>query len=564
MNHKIWRYNKVLLIHACLLFSLHSFAQCPPNIGFETGTFEHWECSVGSISGSDGTIQLDPPSGPVTGRHTINQNLPTAPRDFYGGFPTTCPNGSGYSIQLGNKLTGRQAERVSYTFTIPADDDNYSIIYNYAVVFQNPEHLAWEQPQFTANVFDVSSGGYIGCSSFTYTASSNLPGFSMSSNGDKVFFKPWTPVTIKLSGYAGRTIRLEFTTNDCTKGGHFGYAYVDVNQNCSSPISGNTHCFNDSAQILTGPYGFAGYRWFNGNDLRSVLDTSQTLNIKPLPAEGTVFAVEITPYPGQGCTDTVYTKIVYSSEVIELKTPSTEIVSCISSPINLTSSFITAGSSPGLDLTYYSEPSMTNYVAAPSSITVGGVYYIKAVNAIGCTVMKPVTLRVATFPNFTVGPPPPVRRPNVLDLATGISGNKTGVVFTYWKDSLATKSISNPKAIDRTGRYFVKATIEGGCFKIFGMDVLIDEALIEPPNAFTPNGDGVHDEWEIPLLASLYLDCTVDIYNRLGQQVFHSVGYAKPWNGKYKGQDQPVATYYYIIKARSDLAPVSGSVTIVR
>jgi gliding motility-associated-like protein len=59
-------------------------------------------------------------------------------------------------------------------------------------------------------------------------------------------------------------------------------------------------------------------------------------------------------------------------------------------------------------------------------------------------------------------------------------------------------------------------------------------------------------------------DCTVDIYNRLGQQVFHSVGYAKPWDGKYNGLDQPVATYYYVIKARSDLAPVSGSVTIVR
>jgi gliding motility-associated-like protein len=563
MNQRIWRYSKVLLIHACLLFSLSCFAQCPPNIGFETGNFDHWECSVGVISGVDGTIQLDPTS-PSLGRHTIIQNSATAPKDVFGGFPTSCPNGSGYSIQLGNRSTGRQAERVSYTFTIPANDDNYSIIYNYAVVFQNPEHASWEQPQFTANVYDVTSGGYIGCSSFSYTASSNLPGFEQAAGGDKVFYKPWTPVTIKLSGYAGRTIRLEFTTNDCTKGGHFGYAYVDVNQNCSSPISGNTHCFNDTAQILTGPYGFAGYRWFNGNNLSKVLDTTQSLNIKPLPAQGTEFAVEITPYLGQGCTDTVYTKIVYSSEIIELKTPTGEIVSCISTPIDLTSSLITTGSSPGLDLSYYTEPTMANYLATPNSIIVGGTYYIKAVNSIGCTVMKPVSLRIADFPDFKVTTPPTVRRPGLLDLNTGVTGDKKGVVFTYWKDSLATKSVSNPKAIDRTGRYFVKATIEGGCFKIFGMDVVIAEALIEPPNAFTPNGDGVHDEWEIPMLTSIYLDCTVEIYNRLGQQVYHSVGYTKPWNGKYKGLDQPVATYYYIIKPRSDLAPVSGSVTIVR
>ncbi|MEO8172848.1 MAG: hypothetical protein ABI581_07185, partial [Sediminibacterium sp.] len=493
----MWRYCKLVLIHACILFSIDGFSQCPPNIGFETGTFEHWECSIGVISGADGSISLDP-SAPTYSRHTIIPNTIPVGYDPYGGFPTSCSNGSGYSIQLGNKSTGRQAERASYTFTIPADDDNYSIIYNYAVVFQNPEHLAWEQPQFTANVFDVASGGYIGCSSFTYTASSNLPGFSLSNNGDKVYYKPWTPVTIKLSGYAGRTIRLEFTTNDCTKGGHFGYAYVDVNQNCSSPISGNTHCFNDSAQILTGPYGFAGYRWFSGNDFSKVIDTSLTISLKPLPAEGTLFAVEITPYPGQGCIDTVYTSIVYSSEVIELKTPASTIVSCISNPVDLTSGLLTRGSSPGLDLTYFTEPTLTNYVTSPGTITVGGTYYIKAINAIGCTVMKPVSIKVVGYPNFKVGQPPPVRRPNVLDLNSGISGDQAGVVFTYWKDSLATKPIDKPKAIERSGRYFVKATIEGGCFQIFGIDVLIDEALILPPNAFTPNGDGVHDEWEIP------------------------------------------------------------------
>jgi hypothetical protein len=268
MNQRIWRYSKVLLIHACVLFSVNSFAQCPPNIGFEAGSFEHWECSIGFVSGVDGSIQLDP-SAPTFGRHTIIQNLATAPKGSLWWISYQLSQRQRLFDTVGKQSTGRQAERVSYTFTIPANDDNYSIIYNYAVVFQNPEHASWEQPQFTANVFDVSSGGYIGCSSFTYTASSNLPGISLSNLGDKVFYKPWTPVTIKLSGYAGRTIRLEFTTNDCTKGGHFGYAYVDVNQNCSSPISGNTHCFNDSAQILTGPYGFAGYRWFNGSDLKT-------------------------------------------------------------------------------------------------------------------------------------------------------------------------------------------------------------------------------------------------------------------------------------------------------
>ncbi|MES2332416.1 MAG: gliding motility-associated C-terminal domain-containing protein [Bacteroidota bacterium] len=563
MNQRTWRYCKVLLIHTCILFSVNSFAQCPENIGFEAGTFFNWECGLGLISSTDGAITMDP-SSPTSGRHTLIKNSLPLTMDPYGKFPTTCPNGSNYSVQLGNNQTGKGAERISYTFTIPANDNNYSIIYNYAVVFQNPGHLDWEQPKFTANVFDVTTGGYIGCSSFAYTASSNLPGFSLSTNGDKVYYKPWTPVTIKLSGYAGRTIRLEFTTNDCSKGGHFGYAYLDVNQNCSSPISGSTHCFNDTAQLLTAPYGFASYRWFNGNDLSKELQTGLTYDIKPLPAAGTVFAVEITPFPDQGCTDTVYTTIVYSSEVIDLKTPTSEVVSCVTNPIDLTSRNLTAGSSPGLDLSYFTDPQLSNYLVGPTTVTTGGTYYIKAINAIGCTVMKPVTLRVVNFPDFKIGPPPLVRRPNVLDLASMELGNVAGITFSYWKDSLATKPLANPHSVDRTGRYFILATIEGGCSQMFPVNVNIDEAIISPPNAFTPNADGVNDEWQIPLLASLYLDCTVDIYNRLGQPVFHSVGYAKPWDGKYKGIDQPVGTYYYVIKPRIDIPPVGGSVTIVR
>ncbi|MFX4906820.1 hypothetical protein ABTB94_20830, partial [Acinetobacter baumannii] len=84
-----------------------------------------------------------------------------------------CPNGSDYSIKLGNEQTGAQAERVSYEFTIPANQNIFSIIYNYAVVFQNPNHQNFEQPKFTANVYDVTEGKYVDCPSFSFVASGN-------------------------------------------------------------------------------------------------------------------------------------------------------------------------------------------------------------------------------------------------------------------------------------------------------------------------------------------------------------------------------------------------------
>jgi hypothetical protein len=73
-----------------------------------------------------------------TTRHTILQNTIPQDKDPYGHFPVNCPNGSGYSIRLGNSGVQAQAERVSYTFTVPADKNEYSFIYNYAIVFQNP------------------------------------------------------------------------------------------------------------------------------------------------------------------------------------------------------------------------------------------------------------------------------------------------------------------------------------------------------------------------------------------------------------------------------------------
>jgi gliding motility-associated-like protein len=86
---------------------------------------------------------------------------------------------------------------------------------------------------------------------------------------------------------------------------------------------------------------------------------------------------------------------------------------------------------------------------------------------------------------------------------------------------------------------------------------------VRPPNAFSPNGDGTNDAWIIPTLLS-YPDCTIHIFNRNGEPVFRSKGYAKPWDGSHKGKPLPAGTYYYVIGLTSDLRKLSGAVTILR
>jgi gliding motility-associated-like protein len=89
------------------------------------------------------------------------------------------------------------------------------------------------------------------------------------------------------------------------------------------------------------------------------------------------------------------------------------------------------------------------------------------------------------------------------------------------------------------------------------------EQVIVIPNAFTPNGDGINDTWDIKNLDS-YLNCTIRVYNRYGENVYSSIGYGIQWDGKYRGADLPTGTYYYIINLKSDLKVLSGFVAIIR
>jgi gliding motility-associated-like protein len=89
-------------------------------------------------------------------------------------------------------------------------------------------------------------------------------------------------------------------------------------------------------------------------------------------------------------------------------------------------------------------------------------------------------------------------------------------------------------------------------------------AFPEIPDAFSPNGDGINDAWNITEKES-FPDIEVTIYNRWGQMVWKSErGYPVPWDGKSEGKMMPVDSYHYIIELHNGLKPFIGSVTLVR
>lgn len=90
-----------------------------------------------------------------------------------------------------------------------------------------------------------------------------------------------------------------------------------------------------------------------------------------------------------------------------------------------------------------------------------------------------------------------------------------------------------------------------------------NSSAVTPPNTFTPNGDGVNDLWNIPALNN-YPGCLITIYNRYGSLIYQSRGYAKPWDGRYKGSNLPAGTYYYVIDLSPGNKKVSGYIAVLR
>ncbi len=370
---------------------------CPPNIDFENGNFDGWTCYSGGVvaSGAQNLISLTP-SSPIPGRHTIFSSFPNAGFDQYGNFPINCPNGSGYSIKLGNNFGGAEAEGISYTFTIPSTANEYTLIYNYAVVFQDPNHLVFQQPRMEIEISNVTDNSIISCSSFSFFPfGTPLPGFELSlvSDGNApVYYKNWSAVSINLNGNAGKTIRLFFKTADCTFRRHFGYAYIDVNSECSGRFEGASFCPEDTVVNIIAPYGYQSYTWFNSN-FTQVLGNQQTLAFSPPPATNMQVAVELVPYNGYGCLDTLYTEVI--NNLVVTADAGRDTVSCNRSPVQL-------GVSPKLGVNYHwsptaglSNPNIANPLALPDTTT---TYYLTArSNGGGCTRLDTVIVKAYLF-----------------------------------------------------------------------------------------------------------------------------------------------------------------------
>lgn len=162
---------------------------------------------------------------------------------------------------------------------------------------------------------------------------------------------------------------------------------------------------------------------------------------------------------------------------------------------------------------------------------------------------------IAIVPTVT-----PASMPSVADGSINLLTLGGTPPYQYaWSNQQTTEDIGNLLS----GRYSVTITDMFGC--TYSDSIMVDylSTYIEIYNAFTPNGDGKNDVWNIKHIEH-YPNCQVLVYDQWGVKVFESTGYEKPWDGKYKGKELPAGVYYYVIDLKNNEPAFTGSVTIIK
>lgn len=134
------------------------------------------------------------------------------------------------------------------------------------------------------------------------------------------------------------------------------------------------------------------------------------------------------------------------------------------------------------------------------------------------------------------------------------SGNVQNVDFEWLVNGVViTTDYNFDYEFKTNGKYVVELVARtGDCESKYSEIVEVASNNFKIPNVFTPNGDGISDEFTVYYDGTL-LDYELSIYTKSGQLVFHSQQIDNYWDGKLSGNNEASeGVYFYVITATSD------------
>jgi gliding motility-associated-like protein len=192
-----------------------------------------------------------------------------------------------------------------------------------------------------------------------------------------------------------------------------------------------------------------------------------------------------------------------------------------------------------------------------------GTYRVILTDSNNCTADSVITL---TAPDslkiqYTVKQPfCPSQKDGEISLT--VTGGIPFTSYSYlWPDNSTDRMLLNISE----GEYKVSVSDNNGCTIQESIEVTtLYETCLVIPNAISPNGDLINDDWIIGHIEEYPL-AEVKIFNNWGEIVWKSEkGYGHPWDGRSNGITLPVDSYFYTIDLHNGSKLVAGSITIIK
>ncbi|MFH6996214.1 hypothetical protein, partial [Flavobacterium sp. FlaQc-48] len=149
---------------------------------------------------------------------------------------------------------------------------------------------------------------------------------------------------------------------------------------------------------------------------------------------------------------------------------------CSGTTVDLTAPAVTAGSTTGLNYSYFTDALGTTVLSSPNAVTASGTYYIKGTSAAVCSDIQPVVVTITNTPTVVINNPAVVCSGTTVDLTVPAvtAGSTAGLTYSYFTDALGTTILSSPNAVTVSGTYYIKGTAVGGCSDIQPVAVTIN------------------------------------------------------------------------------------------
>ncbi|UMY64383.1 MULTISPECIES: T9SS type B sorting domain-containing protein [unclassified Flavobacterium] len=142
------------------------------------------------------------------------------------------------------------------------------------------------------------------------------------------------------------------------------------------------------------------------------------------------------------------------------------------------------------------------------------------------------------------------------DVTTGYFADTASIVVTVdpvgdyeyrlddgpWQTSNTFTGVSNVLGYAQTGSHTVYARDLKSCGQVEYAVYLVDY-----PKYFTPNGDGIHDTWNIPVISG-QPGALVYIFDRSGKLLKQIYPSGTGWDGTFNGNQMPADDYWFLIQ----------------